>query len=150
MPPAGSSVLGLFKSFGNTEPSDSEILAPLNKAATPSDVGASIQTVPSPALLSAVSLELAEDTPSENIADTVVVRGRLRLGGQSFLVEHAEDCVYLRHPRWSLLGVGPSLLDAEKDLRSEILELRRHLDESDKRTFSSDLLALHDFAFRVG
>src|SRR3990172_8547692 len=51
------------------------------------------------------------------------VRPEIRIAGEGFFVETDGPTVYLRHPRWSLLGAGRSLFEAERDLRSEAAEL---------------------------
>ena len=95
-------------------------------------------------------------TPSVPLAmayrgsESVVARGSLRLAGQRFEVEHADDCVYIRHQKWSLIGQGATLLEAEKDLRSEAADLREVLDSKTVENSSFELRRLHRFVTRLG
>lgn len=98
---------------------------------------------------SAVSIEL-ESPRTAHMHELVVTRGSLKISGEKFLIEHDAGTVFLRHSRWSLVGSGQDLLEAEKDLRSEIAELRLALASACPANFSSGLIELRNYATRVG
>ena len=64
---------------------------------------------------------------------------------ERFFIEIEEGSVYIRHPRWSLMGAGDSIIAAEKDLRSEARELAEVM--SDMPLHSLDLEAYQLYRF---
>lgn len=77
------------------------------------------------------------------------VRPEIRIAGEGFFVETDGPTVYLRHPRWSLLGAGRSLFEAERDLRSEAAELAQVMSDMPLRELDYDALQLFHFVLRI-
>ena len=46
------------------------------------------------------------------------------VAGEPFYVEIEDGFTYIRHERWSLVGMGRTLAEAEQDLLSEASDLR--------------------------
>lgn len=77
-------------------------------------------------------------------------RPRVRIGGESFYVEVDDSTVYLRHSRWSLVGAGATLAEAERDLRAEARELAEVMADMPRASFDVEALKLFQFVLRVG
>lgn len=77
-----------------------------------------------------------------------VVRLSHTLSGESFEFEIGKGWVCLRHPNWSLLGEGHSLLEAELDLRREAEELAEVLLAEPLNRLSYEALRLREFVLR--
>lgn len=77
-------------------------------------------------------------------------QARLTLEGEVFLVEwDAEDeVVHIRHPKWSLGGVGETLLEAEIDLIREAQELAEVMMPMRPAELDESARALSGFALR--
>jgi hypothetical protein len=71
------------------------------------------------------------------------------IAGEYFFVEIEDGTVYLRHPTWSLLGAGESLLQAEQDLRAEARELAQIFAEMPVESMSYEAFRLRDYLFRL-
>jgi hypothetical protein len=69
--------------------------------------------------------------------------------GEPFVLEFEDDEVYLRHPRWSLIGAGSSLLEAEMDLLAEARDLSEVLLKVPHANLDPEAMSLRDFLFRV-
>lgn len=52
---------------------------------------------------------------------------RLLIAGEPYSVEAEGDLVFLVHPRWSLLGAGPTLPEAYSDLLKRAADIVRIL-----------------------
>lgn len=126
-------------------------------AAKPSISASSAPTVDAHASQEAPLSSASTPTPTTSEAgdahrrqhSTTKARAPFRLAGEMFCIEPDAGVVYIRHPRWSLLGAGETLLDAERDLLEEARELspllmRRHPTELDPET-----LRLRDFLLRI-
>ena len=74
----------------------------------------------------------------------------LRIGGERFMAELDNDAVYIRHDRWSLLGSGQSLSEAEADLRQEAGELAEVLAGLPPHTLDVETMSLFRFVLRIG
>jgi len=55
------------------------------------------------------------------------VRSPFEVAGEPFYVEVEAGFHYVRHDRWSLVGMGKTLAEAERDLLSEAADLREVL-----------------------
>lgn len=102
----------------------------------------------------ATDAAVAEERPSGSQRTQEVTAGPLvgpfrRIAGERFYLEIEDDQVYLRHPRWSLLGIGDTEADAEQDLRTEAACLAEVLLEMPVETLDFDTLSLRDFVLRV-
>ena len=84
-------------------------------------------------------------TPTD--AHVIAKQEALVIAGEFFLIEHEEGSIYLRHPHWSLVGVGHDLLSAREDLLQEAAELMEVLRTMPLDTFGRDLLALREYLF---
>jgi hypothetical protein len=71
------------------------------------------------------------------------------VAGEPFFIEFEGDDVFIRHPKWSLLGNGSSLREAEDDLRNEARELSDVLSAIPAETLNSDAVRLRDFVSRL-
>lgn len=76
-------------------------------------------------------------------------RPAVRIGGESFYVERDGQTLYLRHPVWSLLGSGASLLEAERDLRAEAKELADVMAHMSPRSLDYEAVRLYRFVLRI-
>lgn len=75
-------------------------------------------------------------------------RRRIAVRGEAFLLEWEEDVVHLVHPRWSLVGTGDTLFDAEKDLAREARDVAEALKDAPPQALNDDARALRDFALQ--
>ena len=76
-------------------------------------------------------------------------RPGLRIAGERFFIEIEEDVVYVRHPRWSLMGAGDSIVAAEKELRSEARELAEVMSGIPPHTLDPEAFQLYRFVLRI-
>lgn len=65
--------------------------------------------------------------------------------GESFVLTVEEGVAYLSHPRWSLLGSGPTFADAEADLYHEAAELAEVMAEVNPADLDEAALDLREF-----
>lgn len=79
----------------------------------------------------AVLLEVMVSDAEFPTANAVNVHGEL------FTVEHENGTVYLTHPQWSLVGMGPSVDAAQQDLVSEARELAQSMRRHPRRPLSA-------------
>jgi hypothetical protein len=77
------------------------------------------------------------------LPDTVTVFG------ERFSVELVGNDVFLTHPQWSLLGVGPSIGAAKMNLLDEARDVAEAMDDDDDNTLSPEARKLKLFAQRV-
>lgn len=71
------------------------------------------------------------------------------VGGERFYVEREGDRVYLRHPVWSLVGSGPTIVDAENDLRADARDLLSVLDRIDPENVTPGAMRLRECLLRI-
>ena len=91
-------------------------------------------------------------TPERTSQMTVVreaARPGLRIAGERFFIERDEGVTYIRHPRWSLMGAGDSIVAAEKDLRSEAQELAEVMSGMQAHTLDPEAVQLYRFVLRI-
>lgn len=69
--------------------------------------------------------------------------------GEPFYIERENEIVYLRHARWSLIGEGTTLGEAEQDLIREAFEVAEVLSKVSIHTLDSEAQALRDFVLKV-
>ncbi|MEX2571337.1 MAG: hypothetical protein WD737_08515 [Gemmatimonadota bacterium] len=75
--------------------------------------------------------------------------GEIELYGEVFDIELEGRTVYVRHPEWSLIGAGESLLEAEQDLVEECRDVRSALDAVPLSKLSPEALRMYEFALTV-
>lgn len=72
--------------------------------------------------------------------------------GERFAVELEQgetgDLVHLVHPRWSVMGSGRTVEEAELDLRAEARELGRIVSERNPEDFTRVGREMRDFAMK--
>lgn len=72
-----------------------------------------------------------------------------RLDGEMFFAEVRKNRVTIKHPRWSLMGVGKNLGDAEIDLRREAAGVMRVYGAMSPRQLDDEAARQLAFALRV-
>ena len=80
---------------------------------------------------------------------TIPPRAKCRIGGETFFVEVERRRVYLKHPHWSLMGVGRTLLEAERALRDEAGMVVRVYGRKSPTALDYDALRLYHFALNI-
>ena len=73
----------------------------------------------------------------------------IRIFGEPFVVERVGSRIFLRHRRWSLLGSGDSLLQAQLNLLKEAGELAEVMRGIPTEELSKEAERLYHFALRV-
>ena len=98
----------------------------------------------------------SSDAFSQAPDETAIPRERVHvphksivIGGVTFLLENEDDIFYLRHPRWSLVGSGPSMSAAVKDLVNEAGDLRHTLARIPAKRLDADAAQLLQFLLRI-
>lgn len=86
--------------------------------------------------------------PTEPRPATVHSVGRLRIRHELFDIGFDDDMVYVTHPRWSLLGSGPTLRDAEIDLVREAAELAEVMADMEPSLLDRDARQLRAFVLQ--
>lgn len=89
-------------------------------------------------------LVLREPTLTQRKTDTYPYRFR----GELFELE-IDDGVSLRHPQWSLMGTGKTLLEAEIDLLDEASEVAHAMLELPITALSFEAFRLREFLLRI-
>lgn len=77
-------------------------------------------------------------------------RPKLRIGGEVFFIEVEAGTVYIRHPAWSLVGAGNTLVEAERDLRADASELAEVMASMPRNMLDHDAIDLFEFVLRIG
>ena len=90
-------------------------------------------------------LLLREPKLTERKTDTHPYRFR----GERFDLEIDDGIFSLRHPRWSLMGTGTTLLEAEIDLLDEAREVVHAILELPITTLSFEAFRLREFLLRI-
>jgi len=72
-------------------------------------------------------------------------RPSISVFGEVFEVELSEGVVWLTHPRWSLVGAGPSLVAAQVDLFEEAQGLADVMLDMPPTSLSAEALAFRDY-----
>jgi hypothetical protein len=73
----------------------------------------------------------------------------LDIFGEQFIIEEEDGCFYITHPKWSLVGYGETLIDAENDLISDAIDLNSHIMTIPYGSFDEDGKNLYDFLIKV-
>jgi hypothetical protein len=73
----------------------------------------------------------------------------LLVGREPFYVEVEDGFYYIRHERWSLVGMGKTLPEAEQDLLSEALDVREVLASPSTVPMDAELSRLAAFVQRL-
>lgn len=68
---------------------------------------------------------------------------------EPFYIEVEADIFYVRHPRWSLVGSGRSILEAKEDLLAEGREVAEVILSLPVDSLDTEMLALREFLFRI-
>lgn len=68
---------------------------------------------------------------------------------EEFFLEMEDDLVYIRHPHWSLMGVGATLREAHESLLEEAGEIAEIFLRSDPASLTYEALRLRDFALQL-
>jgi hypothetical protein len=71
------------------------------------------------------------------------------VAGEPFYVEMEDGFFYIRHERWSLVGMGKTLSEAERDLLSEASDLRDALAVPSTVPLDAELSRLAAFVHRL-
>lgn len=69
--------------------------------------------------------------------------------GERFDLEIDDGVLSLRHPRWSLMGTGKTLIEAETDLLDEAREVAHAMLELPIATLSFEAFRLREFLLRI-
>jgi len=56
-----------------------------------------------------------------------IIRPTYEIDGEAFLIEHEHGLIWVSHPRWSLVGYGKTLFEAEKMMLDEAAEFATDL-----------------------
>lgn len=88
---------------------------------------------------------LREPKLTESKTDTHPYRFR----GEPFELEIDDGIFSLRHPRWSLMGTGKTLLETETDLLDEAREVAHAMLELPIKTLSFEAFRLREFLLRI-
>lgn len=99
--------------------------------------------------LALTSTELPELGGAGGISTSVKVRLEYEILGEPFRLDFEQGSIIIHHPIWSLVGMGATLLDAEKDLLAEARELAEVLLRVRPTELDVNALQLRDFLFRV-
>jgi hypothetical protein len=78
-------------------------------------------------------------------ASVDAVRSPFEVAGEPFYVEVADGFYYIRHNRWSLVGMGKTLTEAERDLLDEAADLREVLASTSSLPMDAELGRLAAF-----
>lgn len=90
--------------------------------------------------------------PTEMPRSTGIVRreeDELNVFGERFTVEFEEGSVFLVHPQWSLVGVGPNRSSALANLIEEALELAECMRDDSLEQLSDSAIEMRDFVMRI-
>lgn len=91
----------------------------------------------------------AQNWPAAPVGDTSL-RPTIRIRGERFFVERDNGRYYIRHPRWSLLGVGDSLGAAQRSLLEEASELAVVMRDMSPATMDLEARRLIRYVLRIG
>jgi hypothetical protein len=69
----------------------------------------------------------------------------IKILGERFVVELEDGSVFIRHPRWSLLGYGASLKEAQAALREDALSVAEIWRTIPPEKMDAEALRLRDF-----
>jgi len=76
-------------------------------------------------------------------------RPKIRIGGEIFYIEIEDGAIYLRHPMWSLVGVGNTIYEAERNLRADASELAEVMAALPLNSMDHDALDLFRYVLRI-
>lgn len=72
-----------------------------------------------------------------------------RIAGETFLLRRQGRKFVIKHPLWSLMGTGKTVLAAELDLRDEAKDVAHMLGSKAPATLSQRARDLYAFALRI-
>ncbi|MFL5541386.1 MAG: hypothetical protein ACJ8J0_20530 [Longimicrobiaceae bacterium] len=73
------------------------------------------------------------------------VRSPFEVADEAFYVEVEDSFYYIRHNRWSLVGMGKTLTEAKRDLLAEAADLRKVLASTSSLPMDAELERLAAF-----
>jgi len=91
----------------------------------------------------------AQNWPAAPVGGTSL-RPTIRIRGEPFFVERDNGTYYIRHPRWSLLGVGDSLGAAQRSLLEEASQLAMVMQGMSPATMDLEARRLLRYVLRTG
>ncbi|OIO16359.1 MAG: hypothetical protein AUJ54_11530 [Ignavibacteria bacterium CG1_02_37_35] len=80
---------------------------------------------------------------------SIIIKDSINICDESFLLEKEDNHYYLSHPKWSLVGMGQNLYEAEIDLLKEAKELLKDMRELPTESLSKEALNLLDYLFSI-
>jgi hypothetical protein len=78
-----------------------------------------------------------------------ILRDYILIMDEKFFIEKENDMIYLTHDKWSLVGVGKNLIEAEKDLMIEAKELFNNIRKIELNNLSQGAIQMRDFLFKI-
>ncbi|MDP3149775.1 MAG: hypothetical protein Q8N83_11665 [Ignavibacteria bacterium] len=81
--------------------------------------------------------------------NSIIIKDSINIGNESFLFEKEDNYYYLSHPKWSLVGMGKNLYEAEVDLLNEAKELLTDMRELPTESLSQEALNLLDYLYSI-
>jgi hypothetical protein len=117
---------------------------------TTPDQALSLPTIPSGAVLHppAVKAEKAKKVKRPKIKSTGYI-AQYRIAGEMFYVEIKSRRIFIRHPKWSLMGAGKDLEAAELALLDEAGIVVRVYDQIPARDLDEEAEKMLNFARRI-
>lgn len=103
--------------------------------------------------LAAIEPDMMEGSAADSEADGAVIAlstaATIWIEGQRFIVEPEGDVIYIRHPRWSLVGFGDSLAAAERNMRDEAAAVAKVWFDMSPASMDHEALKLRDFLVKL-
>jgi hypothetical protein len=75
--------------------------------------------------------------------------GTYEVDGERFSCSREGSWVFLKHPKWSLMGRGHTIQDARANLVSEARELTEVMSHMPEGTLALETIRMRDFASKV-
>jgi hypothetical protein len=133
-----------------SEPEDDPAGGVAVSDSTPPDQALSLPTIPSGSVLfpPAVKAKKVKKVKRPKIKSTDYV-AQYRIAGEMFYVEVKSRRIYIRHPRWSLMGAGKDLKAAELALLDEAGMVVRVYEQIPARDLDGEAEKMLNFARRL-
>ena len=68
---------------------------------------------------------------------------------EEFDIVFEDEYIYLSHPKWSLTGMGKTLIDAERDLLKEAKESLIHYQKYAGSELTEDALEMKEYLIKI-
>lgn len=92
----------------------------------------------------------SEEVPARSISMTITFSGpTLDINGEQFRVRREDEKVVISHDRWSLVGIGDTLLEAKQALYEEARALSEVYLSRPPSEMTDDALDMRDFIAQV-